>query len=121
SIRGYAEMLRRGAERSPADAELARRRIEEESVRMSVTVDDLLLLARLDQGRPLERESVDLEAIARDALADARAASPERTVTLTAPASVVVRGDSMRLRQVVGNLVGNALVHSPAPAPIEID
>jgi two-component system OmpR family sensor kinase len=120
SIRGYAELLRRGAERSPVDAALARRRIEEEAVRMSVLVDDMLLLARLDQGRPLEQEPVDLRAIVRDARADASAVAPARTITLDAPEQIVVTGDDMRLRQVVGNLMRNALVHTPAGAPIEI-
>jgi two-component system OmpR family sensor kinase len=120
SIRGYAELLRRGAQRSPEDSELARRRIEEEATRMSVLVDDMLLLARLDQGRPLEREPVDLQAIARDAWADAYAVAPVRPVTLTAPEPVLVTGDDMRLRQVVGNLVRNALVYTPPAAPIEI-
>ena len=120
SIRGYSEMLRRGASETPADAELARRRIEEESVRMSTLVDDMLLIARLDQGRPLEREPVDLQAIAADAAADAKAVAPHRQITLTAPAPVVVEGDDVRLRQVVGNLVRNALVHTPQQTAIEI-
>jgi two-component system OmpR family sensor kinase len=120
SIRGYAELLRRGAERSPTDSALARRRIEEEATRMSVLVDDMLLLARLDQGRPLERERVDLQSIARDARADASAVAPGRVVSLAAPEPVVVTGDDMRLRQVVGNLVRNALVHTPPATPIEI-
>jgi len=83
SIRGYSEMLRRGAAESPADADTARRRIEEESVRMSVLVDDMLLIARLDQGRPLERKPVDLQAIASDAAADARAVAPHREITVS--------------------------------------
>jgi two-component system OmpR family sensor kinase len=120
SIRGYAELLRRGAERSPEDSELARRRIEAEATRMSVLVDDMLLLARLDQGRPLERERVDLQAIVRDAWADAYAVAPVRPVTLHAPQRVVVTGDDMRLRQVVGNLVRNAIVYTPPATPIEI-
>jgi two-component system, OmpR family, sensor kinase len=120
SIRGYAELLRRGAERSPEDSQLARRRIEEEATRMSVLVDDMLLLARLDQGRPLEREPVDLQAIARDAWADAYAVAPVRAVTLQAPERVVVTGDDMRLRQVVGNLVRNAIVYTPPSTSIEI-
>jgi two-component system OmpR family sensor kinase len=120
SIRGYSEMLRRGASESPEDSDLARRRIEEESVRMSTLVDDMLLIARLDQGRPLETVPVDLQAIARDAAADARAVAPKREITLQAPATVVVAGDDTRLRQVVGNLVRNALVHTPALSPIEI-
>jgi two-component system OmpR family sensor kinase len=120
SIRGYSEMLRRGAGDSPTDAELARRRIEEESVRMSTLVDDMLLIARLDQGRPLERKPVDLQVIAADAADDARAVAPQRQVMLTAPGSVVVEGDDLRLRQVVGNLVRNALVHTPQQTAIEI-
>ena len=120
SIRGYSEMLRRGAAESPTDAEVARRRIEEESVRMSALVDDMLLIARLDQGRPLDSKPVDLQVIARDAAADARAVAPQRDITLEAPASVVVSGDDTRLRQVVGNLVRNALVHTPAQTAVDI-
>ena len=120
SIRGYSEMLRRGAEQSPTDADVARRRIEQESVRMSALVDDMLLIARLDQGRPLESRPVDLQVIARDATADARAVAPQRPITLDAPDTVIVSGDDTRLRQVVGNLVRNALVHTPPATPVEI-
>jgi two-component system OmpR family sensor kinase len=120
SVRGYAEMLRRGAERSPEDSALARRRIEEEAKRMSVMVDDMLVLARLGQGRPLETEPVDLQAIARDAVADAHAVAPTRDISLDAPSSVIVSGDDTRLRQALGNLVRNALVHTPPETPIEV-
>ena len=120
SIRGYAELLRRGADRKPEDAALARRRIEEESVRMTGLVEDMLLLARLDQGRPLEREHVDLAHIALDACHDARVVAPGRAVELEAPAPVLVSGDEQRLRQVIGNLVRNAIVHTPASTPVGV-
>ena len=120
SIRGYSEMLRRGASDSPTDSEQARRRIEEESIRMTGLVDDMLVLARLGQGRPLEKEPVDLKAIAVDAVADARVVAPQREITLNANGTVTVNGDDTRLRQVMGNLVRNALVHTPASSPIEI-
>jgi two-component system, OmpR family, sensor kinase len=121
SIRGYAEMLRRGAADSPQDAATARRRIEEESVRMSILVDDLLLLARLDQGRPLERKPVDLQQIARDACDDARAVAPRRDINLVGSDALTVIGDDLRLRQVVGNLVRNAIIHTPPSTPIEVE
>ena len=120
SIRGYSEMLRRGAAESPADSDLARRRIEEESIRMTGLVDDMLVLARLDQGRPLEQEPIDLQAIATDAVADARAVAPQRDIKLTASGPVIVNGDDTRLRQVLGNLVRNALVHTPPQTPIDV-
>ncbi len=120
SIRGYSELFRRGAQSRPEDLALAMRRVEEESIRMGVLVDDLLLLARLDQGRPLERAPVDLAAIATDAAADAQVLAPHRPITLEAPEPVVLIGDAGRLRQVVTNLVRNALVHTPEGTPVTV-
>jgi two-component system OmpR family sensor kinase len=120
SIRGYAELFRRGAAERPADLEKAMRRIEEESVRMGLLVDDLLLLARLDQGRPLDRSPVDLVRVAADAVDDARAAAPERSISLEAPDRLVIEGDDLRLRQVAANLVANAYQHTPAETPVVV-
>ena len=120
SIRGYAELFRRGADQDPDDLALAMRRIEDEGGRMGVIVDDLLLLARLDQDRPLEREPVDLVTLAEDAVADARAADASRAISLVAPEEVVVTGDEARLRQALANLLGNALAHTPAGTPVHV-
>lgn len=87
---------------------------------MSVLVDDLLLLARLDQGRPLERAPVDLVRVAADAVDDARAASPGRSITLEAPERLDLEGDDLRLRQVAANLLSNALQHTPPDAAVEV-
>jgi two-component system OmpR family sensor kinase len=96
------------------------RRTEAEAQRMADLVDDLLLLARLDQGRPLERRAVDLGVLAVDAAGDARATAPERTVRAITREGIVVEGDEHRLRQVVANLVRNALVHTLATATITV-
>ncbi|MGF7235357.1 MAG: ATP-binding protein [Frankia sp.] len=120
SIRGYAEMFRRGAADHPADLAMVMRRIEGEAERMGETVDDLLLLAQLDQGRPLRTEPVDLAAIVRDAATDARAVSPGRPVEVDAPDRAEVAGDEGKLRQAVGNLVRNAVVHTPPSTPIVV-
>ncbi|TDD81763.1 HAMP domain-containing histidine kinase [Actinomadura rubrisoli] len=113
TVRGYAELFRRGAADRPDDLAKAMRRIESEAERMGRLVDEMLLLARLDQGRPLEREPVDLAALAADAVADAAAVEPGRPLTLEAPGPVVVRGDAERLRQVLANLLANVLRHTP--------
>jgi len=120
SIRGYAELFRRGAAERPDDLEKAMRRIEEESARMGVLVDDLLLLARLDQGRPLDRAPVDLVRVAADAVDDARATTPDRVISLEAPERLVIEGDELRLRQVAANLVANACQHTPVEAPVVV-
>jgi two-component system OmpR family sensor kinase len=120
SIRGYAELHRMGATEDAAGAEQAMRRIEDESKRMGVLVEDLLTLARLDEEPQPRQEAVDMATLARDAGEDARATAPDRAITVEAPDSAVVSGDQHQLRQVLGNLTRNALVHTPAGTPIEI-
>jgi two-component system OmpR family sensor kinase len=120
SIRGYAELFRRGADQRPEDLAKAMRRIEEEAVRMGVLVDDLLLLARLDQGRPLEQHAVDLTKLARDAVDDAQAVDAHRNVTLATNGAVTVLGDEQRLRQVLANLLTNAFTHTPEGTPVRV-
>ena len=119
-MRGFAELYRQGAAR---DMEMVMSRIESESRRMGLLIDDLLLLARLDAQRPIERKLVDLLALATDAVHDARAVSPNRTITIEVvdgPGTPEVLGDEARLRQVLGNLMTNALQHTPETAHITV-
>jgi two-component system OmpR family sensor kinase len=120
SIRGYAELFRRGADTRPEDLATSMARIEAEAERMGVLVDDLLLLARLDQGRPLEREPVDVDRIVADAVDAAHAIEPEREIDVATSPDGVVQGDPGRLRQVVDNLLENARVHTPAGTPTRV-
>jgi two-component system, OmpR family, sensor kinase len=120
SIRGYAELYRQGA-KSPDDVARSMARIEHEAVRMGQLVEDLLLLARLDQGRPLEQEPVDLGVVALDAVAAAGAVEPDRPIRVDlgdGPAEV--RGDAHRLRQVVDNLLTNIREHTPPKTPASV-
>ncbi len=120
SIRGYAELFRMGATRDQAGTQNAMRRIEEESKRMGVLVEDLLTLARLDETPKPTSQPVDLVLLAHDAVEDARATAPERPISLSAPGSAVVSGDPHQLRQVLANLMRNALVHTSADTSIEV-
>jgi two-component system OmpR family sensor kinase len=120
SIRGYAEMHRSGMLTSPEAVDDAMRRIEDEATRMATLVDDLLLLARLDQGRPLEAQPVDLAAVAADAVHNLRAVDGDRPVIYEHDDEVVVLGDEVRLHQVVANLLDNARVHTPAGTAIHV-
>jgi len=122
SIRGFAELYRMGAVSDEPDVQRVMGRIENESTRMGLLVDDLLLLARLDQQRPLEHDLVDLATIAEDAVHDAQAVAPGRDVhlELATDEPVLVIGDDARLRQVLGNLVTNALTHTPQSAAVTV-
>ena len=118
TIRGFAELYRQGATR---DVAMLLSRIESEASRMGLLVDDLLLLARLDVQRPLEHNRLDLLALASDAVHDARAIDPQRTITmeiLDGPGTPEVVGDEPRIRQVLSNLVVNALQHTPTSADV---
>jgi two-component system, OmpR family, sensor kinase len=107
---------------SSADLDRIMRRVEQESARMGVLVEDMLLLARMDQQRPLDHGTVDLLTLAADAVHDARVVAPGRSINLTvgAGAALLVNGDEVRLRQVIGNLMSNALAHTPAGTPIDV-
>ena len=120
SIRGYSELLRRGVIDDDEGRQRALRRVEHEAARMGTLVDDLLLLARLDQGRPLGHLPVDLRRICADVVGDARAVGAGRRIELVADAAVVVDGDPDRLGQVAHNLVQNALAHTEDGTPVEV-
>jgi two-component system OmpR family sensor kinase len=116
AVSAYAELFDRGARDRPADLERSMTGIQRETRRMGLLVGDLLLLARLDQGRPLESRPVDLTALAADAVDAAHAMEPNRPLTLESAATVTVTGDAERLRQVVDNLLANVRAHTPADA-----
>jgi two-component system OmpR family sensor kinase len=116
AVSAYAELFDRGARDRPADLERSMTGIQRETRRMGLLVGDLLLLARLDQGRPLESRPVDLTALAADAVDAAHAMEPNRPLTLESPTAVTVTGDAERLRQVVDNLLANVRAHTPAEA-----
>ncbi len=125
TIRGFSELYRHGALATDEDVATAMGRIESEAKRMGSMVEDLLLLARLDEQRPLQQKPVDLQLIAHDAVVDTQASARSRVISLVgldggpaAPAPVL--GDEAKLRQVVGNLVGNALRYTPEDSPVEL-
>ncbi|GAB3808409.1 HAMP domain-containing sensor histidine kinase [Micromonospora zhanjiangensis] len=121
AIRGYAELTRRGGAELPPDVAHALRRVESESVRMTKLVDDLLLLARLDSGRPLAADPVDLSTLLVDVVGDAHVAGPDHKWRLELPDDTVrVRGDDERLHQVVGNLLANARTHTPPGTTVTV-
>jgi two-component system OmpR family sensor kinase len=121
-IRGFAEYYRQRDDVPPDELDRLIGRVEDEAARMGVLVDDLLLLARLDQQRPLARLPVDLLALAADSVQAARVVDGEREITLSvrSGSAFIVTGDEVHLRQVIGNLVNNALRHTPAGTPVEV-
>jgi two-component system OmpR family sensor kinase len=119
SVRGFAELFRRGAADRPEDLALAMSRIEGEAERMGILVDDLLTLARLDQGRPLARDQVDLGALIGELVEDHRLLHPEWPVGAELSSGAEVLGDRVRLRQAFVNMLSNARSHTPPGTPIE--
>ena len=119
AVRAYAELFSRGADRRPEDLERSMRGITRESERMTLLVEDLLLLARLDEGRPLEREALQLEHVVAEAVETARTVDPGRPITMSLESAPVL-GDRARLRQVLDNLLGNVRAHTPAGSPVDV-
>ena len=119
SVRGYAELYRMGALQTPEEIGQAMERIEKEAIRMGALVEDLLELARMDETRPLEIGKFDLLTIAHDAALDARAFDPERTITVEGD-SVEILAAENKIRQVVTNLMGNALRFTESGTPLEL-
>ncbi|QIY57043.1 HAMP domain-containing histidine kinase [Streptomyces sp. RPA4-5] len=120
TIRGWAQLHLHGLAQDPALIERAMLRIEGEAARMHTMVEELLLLARLDQGRPITHAPVDLGTLADDAVTDARVVDPGRPLTVEVPGEVFARGDEDRLRQVLQNLLSNALRHTPPDTPVSV-
>jgi two-component system OmpR family sensor kinase len=119
AVRAYADLFKRGADKRPEDLERAMTGISRESARMTLLVEDLLLLARLDEGRPLERERVQLAEVVREAVETARTVEPDRVIELDTEKAVVL-GDGHRLRQMVDNLLSNTRAHTPTDAPVSV-
>ena len=120
SLRGYAELYRQGALPTADAVGHAMGRIESEGSRMARLVEDLLLLARLDQHRPLERNPVDLSALATDAVSDFRVANPQRLISASVQPGIQILGDALRIRQVLDNLLSNAQAHTPLTASVSV-
>ena len=120
SLRGFAELYRAGALRDPEQLDNAMRRIESESSRMQRLVDDLLLLARLDEQRGIVRLPVDLVPLLEDSIASARVIEPDRPITATLTEHAGVLGDAGHFRQIFDNLITNARIHTPAGTPIAV-
>jgi two-component system, OmpR family, sensor kinase len=115
AIRGYTELAQRKRDELPDDVAHAMSRVESETARMTRLVEDMLLLARLDEGRPLAREAVDLSRLVVDTVSDAHVAGPDHAWSLDLPDEpVVIVGDEARLHQVLANLLANARIHTPA-------
>jgi two-component system OmpR family sensor kinase len=119
AVRAYAELFGRGAASRPDDLARSMSGITRETERMSLLVDDLLLLARLDEGRPLAQEPVELGDVVEEAVDAARVVEPDRPVTLAVEPAVVV-GDRDRLRQLIDNLFANVRAHTPAGTPVAV-
>lgn len=120
TIRGYAELYRTGGLAEPEALDDAMRRTEQEAIRMGSLVEDLLGLARLDAGRPMRHDPVDLAAIVRDAGLDAGAVEPDRRIVVDAPEEATVSGDEALIRQAVANLMANARLHTPTSSAIRL-
>ncbi|MCE7009629.1 HAMP domain-containing histidine kinase [Kibdelosporangium philippinense] len=121
SIRGFAELHRRGGAPERADVDRLMSRIEGEAIRMGALVEDLLMLARLDQERALDLTELDIRTLVEDAVHDARARDPEREVILeVARKPIRVTADEHRMRQVITNLISNAMTHTPQDTPIQV-
>ena len=121
AIRGFAELHRQGAIAGEEKTAELIRRIEQESVRMSSLVEDLLLLARLDQSREMTMEPVDVSTVIKEAVASAQAAGPDHEISVELPnEDLFVLGDSLRIHQVIANLLANARIHTPAGTKVVV-